>query len=56
MHFDEKQLFYINLNINRFGSDVMIYYIIDVLKIKETYPRRSQLRFIFFFNKILKNC
>ena len=41
MHFDEKKFFYVNFNVNKFGFDIMIYYIINVMKIKKLYPRRS---------------
>ena len=39
MHFDDKQIFYVNFDVNRLEFDVMVYYIVSV--IKEAYFRES---------------
>lgn len=37
IYFDEKLIFYVNLDVNRLEFDIMIYHLIEIMKIEEFY-------------------
>ena len=48
MHFDKKLMLYIDLDVNKdFEFEAMIYYVFKNV-LKDAYPLRFNIRFIFF--------
>ena len=55
MHFDEKLMFYIDLDVNKnFGFETIIYYVFENV-FKDAYLLRFNIYFIFFFNRLLRD-
>ena len=55
VHFDEKEILYVDLDASRLGFGAMVYHLAGLMKAGESYPRRSQIRPILFLSRLLKD-